>query len=46
MKNEMSNQIIARLNNLGLINTGKENIDQGERIVSILAGSWLLWKVP
>ena len=24
--------------------TGKENIDQGERIVSLLAGSWLVYK--
>lgn len=44
MKNESSNQIIERLTNFGLSSTGKENIDQGERIVSLLAGSWLLYK--
>lgn len=44
MKNELSNQIIERLTTFGLSTTGKENIDQGERIVSLLAGSWLLYK--
>lgn len=44
MKNELSNQITDRLAGLGLSATGKENIDQGERIVSVLAGSWLLYK--
>lgn len=43
MKNQLSNQIIERLGNFSL-DTGKENIDQGERIVSLLAGSWLLYK--
>jgi uncharacterized membrane protein len=44
MKNELSNQIMDRLAGFGLTSTGKENIDQGERIVSLLAGSWLLYK--
>jgi len=44
MKNEPSNQIIDSLKALSFTPTGKENIDQGERIVSVLAGSWLLYK--
>lgn len=44
MKNEMSTQIIESLKGLSFIPTGKENIDQGERIVSVLAGGWLLYK--
>lgn len=44
MKNELSNQIMERLTTFGLNTTGKENIDQGERVVSLLAGSWLLYK--
>lgn len=44
MKNELSNQIIDRITSLGLETTGKENIDQGERIVSLLAGTWLVYK--
>jgi len=44
MKNEISNQILQRLTNYGLATTGKQNIDQGERIISLLAGSWLLYK--
>jgi len=44
MKNELSNQITDRLASLGLSTTGKENIDQGERVVSLLAGTWLLYK--
>ena len=44
MKNELSNQIIDSLKGLSFSPTGKENIDQGERIVSVLAGSWLLYK--
>lgn len=44
MKNQLSNQILERLDTFGLSTTGKENIDQGERMVSLLAGSWLLYK--
>lgn len=44
MKNELSNQITDRLGSFGLSTTGKENIDQGERVVSLLAGTWLLYK--
>lgn len=44
MKNEFSNQIMERLTDFGLTSTGKENIDQGERILSLLAGSFLLYK--
>lgn len=44
MKNEFSNQIMERLTDFGLTSTGKENIDQGERIISLLAGSFLLYK--
>jgi len=44
MKNELSNQIIDSLKELNFSPTGKENIDQGERIVSVLAGGWLLYK--
>lgn len=43
MKNEFSNQIMERLTTFGLTTTGKENIDKGERIISLLAGSWLLY---
>lgn len=44
MKNQFSNQMIERLTNFGLASTGKENIDQGERIISLIAGGWLLCK--
>lgn len=44
MKNELSTQIIESLKGLSFSPTGKENIDQGERIVSVLAGGWLLYK--
>ena len=44
MKNQLSTQIKERLTSFGLSTTGKENIDQGERIISLLAGSWLLYK--
>lgn len=43
MKNEFSNQIMEGLTTFGLTTTGKENIDKGERIISLLAGSWLLY---
>lgn len=43
MKNQLSNQILERMEHFALPTTGKENIDQGERIVSLLAGSWLLY---
>lgn len=35
---------MERLDSFALSTTGKENIDQGERVVSLLAGSWLLYK--
>ncbi|HKG07966.1 MAG TPA: YgaP-like transmembrane domain, partial [Pedobacter sp.] len=44
MKKELSKQIIDSLQALSFTPTGKENIDQGERIISVLAGSWLLYK--
>jgi len=44
MKNEWSNKITDSLSELSFNPTGKENIDQGERIISLLAGSWLLYK--
>ncbi|WP_449437084.1 SRPBCC family protein [Pedobacter steynii] len=44
MKNELSTQIMKNLSNFSLPANGKENIDQGERIVSLLGGSWLLYK--
>jgi uncharacterized membrane protein len=44
MSNELSNKVIESLSTLSFTPTGKENIDQGERVVSLLAGSWLLYK--
>lgn len=44
MKNEFSNRIAESLSELSFTPTGKENIDQGERLVSVLAGGWLLYK--
>jgi len=44
MKNELSNSVIEGLSVLSFTPTGKENIDQGERVVSLLAGSWLIYK--
>ncbi|ACU04826.1 SRPBCC family protein [Pedobacter heparinus] len=44
MKNKLNNQIMEHLCTLSLPTNGKENIDQGERIVSLLGGSWLLYK--
>ena len=44
MKIELSNQIRERLGSFGMSTTGKENIDKGERILSVLAGGWLLYK--
>lgn len=44
MKNEINSNIMERIKTSALTTTGKENIDQGERIISILAGSWLLYK--
>jgi uncharacterized membrane protein len=43
MKNEINNLINERLRTIGLRTTGKENIDEGERILSMLAGGWLLY---
>ncbi len=44
MKNELIDQITNSLKELNFAPTGKENIDQGERLISVLAGSWLLYK--
>ncbi|WGQ10806.1 SRPBCC family protein [Pedobacter gandavensis] len=44
MKNELSHQILDRLTSVGLNTTGNENIDKGERIISMIAGGWLLYK--
>lgn len=44
MKNEWSTIITDSLAAMSFELTGKENIDQGERILSMLAGSWLLYK--
>jgi len=44
MKTALSNQILERLTTFGLSTTGKENIDNGERIISLLAGTWVLYK--
>ena len=44
MKNIVSNQLMNSLTAFGLKETGSENIDRGERVVSLLAGSWLLYK--
>lgn len=44
MESKLSNRLINSLNELSIEPTGKENIDQGERLISVLAGGWLLYK--
>lgn len=44
MRNELKDRILTGLSELSIAPTGKENIDQGERIISVLAGGWLLYK--
>ncbi len=44
MKNDLTNTIFRTLDQLSLKKTGKENIDQGERALSIVAGSYLFYK--
>ncbi|MES2458747.1 MAG: SRPBCC family protein [Bacteroidota bacterium] len=44
MKTDLHTPIIDGLKELSINPTGKENIDQGERLVSVLAGGWLLYK--
>ncbi|PTS99670.1 cyclase [Pedobacter sp. HMWF019] len=42
--NALSNKLLDRAKSLLTEPTGKENIDQGERVVSILTGGWLLFE--
>ncbi len=42
--NNIIRKIEDRLGELSIEPTGRENIDQGERLLSVLAGSWLLYK--
>ena len=44
MTNEITDKIVSGLKDLSIEPTGKENIDQGERIISVVAGGWLLYK--
>ena len=44
MSNELTTKIINGIKDLNFSPTGKENIDQGERILSVVAGSYLLYK--
>jgi uncharacterized membrane protein len=44
MKNEIKDRILAGVSDLSIEPTGRENIDQSERLISVLAGSWLLYK--
>ncbi|TDQ11172.1 SRPBCC family protein [Pedobacter metabolipauper] len=44
MNNELTTKIIGGLKELSINKTGKENIDQGERALSVVAGSYLLYK--
>ncbi|WP_256003983.1 MULTISPECIES: SRPBCC family protein [Pedobacter] len=43
MKNEWINKVTDGLSELSIEPTGRENIDQSERLVSVLAGGWLLY---
>ncbi|HWW38121.1 MAG TPA: hypothetical protein VNZ46_02370, partial [Pedobacter sp.] len=42
--NALSIKLLDRAKSLLTEPTGKENIDQGERVVSLLAGGWLLFE--
>lgn len=44
MSNELKTKVISELKALSIQPTGKENIDQGERALSIVAGTYLLYK--
>lgn len=44
MKNNISDSIVDGFKNLSIEPKGTENIDQGERLISVFAGSWLLYK--
>lgn len=44
MENALANQIIQKAKHLSLSAKGNENIDQAERLISALAGGWLLYK--
>lgn len=44
MSNVLKTRIVDGLNDLSISPTGKENIDQGERALSVVAGSYLLYK--
>lgn len=44
MSNELTTKVISELKELSIRPTGKENIDQGERALSIVAGTYLLYK--
>ncbi|WP_442587285.1 SRPBCC family protein [Pedobacter sp. AW31-3R] len=44
MKNTISNKIVGGIKELSIEPKGLENIDQGERLISVFAGSWLLYK--
>lgn len=44
MKNELSNPILDSFTAFELRAKRKENIDRGERIIFLLAGSWLLYQ--
>jgi uncharacterized membrane protein len=44
MNNDLKTKVIAGLKELSIEPTGKENIDQGERALSVAAGSYLLYK--
>lgn len=44
MESKITDRIIEGARHLSFSPTGKENIDQGERIFSALAGGWLLYK--
>jgi uncharacterized membrane protein len=44
MSNDLTTRLAAGLQDLSIKPTGKENIDQGERALSIVAGSYLLYK--
>jgi len=44
MRNELTAKVVTGLKELSIKPTGKENIDQGERALSVVAGSYLLYK--
>ncbi|MGY4384786.1 putative membrane protein [Pedobacter sp. UYP24] len=44
MSNLLKTKIVDELKDLSFSATGKENIDQGERALSVVAGSYLLYK--